>query len=518
MQFTQGLHRAVQQQPNAIATIQGDRQQSFQQLHDRVVRFAGALKAQGFAAGDRIAILSLNSDRYLEAYLAIAWLGAVVNPINFRWSNAEIIYSLNDSNSVALIIDDNFAPQAADIKAGTRSLRSIFYNGEQSAPADMLSCNALIDTATPIPDAEAGGDDLLGVFYTGGTTGAPKGVMLSHANVFSSGLALLSEHLFAEQAVGLHAAPMFHLADMMVSISLLIRGGRHVFLPAFRPEAVLALTQQHGITDLLLVPAMLQMVVDCPEFGNFNTSSVRNIVYGASPASEPLLDRTLQNFPTAALTQVYGMTEMAAVMTVLPPAMHTADAREFGRLRSGGRAAHHVQVRIVDEHDTELTRGEVGEIIVRGPNLMQGYLNQAETTAETLRNGWMHTGDVGYMDANGYVFIVDRSKDMIISGGENVYSAEVENAIVKHPAIASAAVIGIPCAEMGEKVHAALVLKAGANITQEELYAHCKTLIAGYKCPRSISLLDALPISGAGKVLKTELRKPFWEGKARNIG
>lgn len=517
MQFTQGLHRAVQQQPDAIATIHGARQQSFQQLQSRVARFAGALQEQGFKKGDRIAILSLNSDRYLEAYLAIAWLGAVVNPINFRWSNAEVIYSLIDSHSVALIVDDNFAPQAAEIKAGSPSLRCVFYNGEQTTPTDMLSCDALIDAAAPIPDAEATGDDLLGVFYTGGTTGAPKGVMLSHANVFSSGLALLSENLFADHAVGLHAAPMFHLADMMVTISLLIRGGRHVFLSAFRPDSVLTLTQQHGITDLLLVPAMLQMVVDFPALSEFNTSSVRNIIYGASPASESLLDRTMQNFPTAALSQVYGMTEMSAVMTALPPAMHTPNARELGRLRSGGRSAHHVQVRIVDEHDKELSLGDVGEIIARGPNLMQGYLNQPDTTAETLRNGWMHTGDMGYMDSNGYVFIVDRSKDMIISGGENVYSVEVENAILKHPAIASAAVIGVPCEEMGEKVHAALVLKAGAAVSQEELYAHCKTLIAGYKCPRSISLLDALPISGAGKVLKTEIRKPFWVGLGRNI-
>lgn len=517
MQFTQGLHRAVQQKPNAIATVFGDRQQTFLELRDRVARFASALKEQGFGPGDRIAILALNSDRYLEAYLAIAWLGAVVNPANFRWSTAEVIYSLNDSNSVGLLIDDNFVEQAAEIRAGAPSIKSLMYIGEKLTPDGMQNTHSLIQLAKPIPDYEASGDALMGVFYTGGTTGAPKGVMLSHANIFSSGLSLLSEGLFSEGAIGLHAAPMFHLADMMMTISLLIRGGQHIFLSAFRPDSVLALVQQHRISDLLLVPAMLQAVVDFPELSSYDTNSVRNIIYGASPAAEALLDRCISAIPSAALTQVYGMTEMSAVMTVLPPEMHSSENRHLGRLRSGGRAAHHVQLRIVDNTDNELARGEVGEIIARGPNLMHGYLNKDDASKEALRGGWMHTGDMGYMDNNGYVFIVDRLKDMIISGGENVYCAEVENVVLKHSAIASCSVFGIPCKDMGEKVHAALVLKPNQTITQEELYAHCKALIAGYKCPRSISIIDALPLSGAGKVLKTELRKPYWEGQSRSI-
>lgn len=517
MQFTQGLHRAVQQNPTAIATICGNRQQTFEQLKDRVARFAGALKSQGFGAGDRIAILALNSDRYLESYLAIAWLGAVVNPVNFRWSNTEIVYSLVDSKSVALIIDDNFAPQANEIRSATPSLKTILFSGDGSAPEGALNTESLIRSATPIDDVQACDNTLMGVFYTGGTTGSPKGVKLSHANLFSSGQALLSEGLFGEDAIGLHAAPMFHLADMMVTICLLIRGGRHIFLPAFNPEKVLSLTQDIGITDLLLVPAMLQLVIDEKEKSGFNTDSVRNIIYGASPASETLLERTAAAIPSAELTQVYGMTEMSAVMTVLPPSMHKAENRDLGRLRSGGRSASHVQTRIVDDKDKELPRGNVGEIIARGPNMMQGYLNKDEATTDALRGGWMHTGDMGYMDNNGYVFIVDRLKDMIISGGENVYSAEVENAILKHPAITSCAVLGIPCDKMGEKVHAAIVLKPTMSVTEEELYNHCKTLIAGYKCPRSLQILDALPMSGAGKVLKTDLRAPFWKHKTRGI-
>lgn len=517
MQFTQGLHRAVQQQPNAIATRHGSRTQTFSELEVRVSKMAGALSQQGYAKGDRIAILALNSDRYLEAYLAIAWLGAVVNPVNFRWSNEEVIYSLNDSESSGLIVDDHFASQASTIKNGAPTLRTIFYNGDQTTPAETTNLNKLISGAEAIADIEANGDDLLGVFYTGGTTGAPKGVLLSHANVFSSGLALLAEGVFGEGSIGLHAAPMFHLADMMTTTALLIRGGSHVFLSAFKPDDVLQLVEDYKLTDLLLVPAMLQAVVDATESKSANLNSVKNIIYGASPASETLLDRTMRNIPSANLTQVYGMTEMSAVMTVLPAEMHQPERRHLGRLRSGGRAALHVQTRIVGANDIELPRGEVGEIIARGPNKMHGYLNKAKATKEALANGWMHTGDMGYMDNEGYIFIVDRLKDMIISGGENVYCAEVENTISKHLAVASCAVIGIPCEKMGEQVHAVIVLKSGCQLSQDELYEFCKRHIAGYKCPRSISFKEALPLSGAGKVLKTELRKPFWAQRDRNI-
>jgi long-chain acyl-CoA synthetase len=518
MQFTQGLHRAVQQKPDAVATVCGARVRTFRELVERVAKLASALQSLGIRSGDTVALHALNSDRYLEYFLATAWIGALANPINFRWGVAEIVYSLKDSGSVALISDAQFAPQSAAIASEVPSLRKRLFFGDGECPDDQIDLELLLASSKPIADTGIGGDEPFGVFYTGGTTGAPKGVLLSHLNICSSGLALMAEGLFAEGAIGLHAAPMFHLGDMAQSISLLLRGGTHIVLPTYRPEAALEAIQQWRVTDLLLVPAMLQALVDSPAIRSADTSSVRRLLYGASPASETLLERAAAALPSAAFTQAYGMTEMSAVMTVLPPEMHSVAERGRGRLRAAGRAAYHTQVRIVDVDDAELPLGQVGEIAVRGPNMMRGYFGNPKATANVLRGGWMHTGDMGYLDDEGYLFIVDRLKDMIITGGENVYSAEVENVIASHPAVAACAVFGIPNDEWGESVHAAIVLKPGTGpLTQAEIYAHCHVRIAGYKCPRSIELRESLPLSGVGKVLKSDLRKPYWEGRARAV-
>ncbi len=517
MQFTLSLHRAARLRPKALACVCGNRRLTHRQLRDRVARLAAAMSAIGLRSGDRIAMLGLNSDHYLEYYLAVPWIGGVVNPVNFRWSLDEIVYSLNDSASVALFIDSNFVVHADTLRARCPQLRVLIYCGDDVCPDGLLDLEALIAAHAPIDDLAANGDALYGVFYTGGTTGRSKGVLLSHANLGGSALAMLGEGLFREGCSGLHTAPMFHLAGMMQTACLLLRGGTHVMLPAFKPDAVLGLVAAERITDLLLVPAMLQAVIDAPRFAEFDTSSVRNLLYGAAPASEALLDRAMQALPNTDFYQVYGMTELSATISVLRPEVHRAQDRSAGRLRSAGRGFIHLDLRVVDAQERECPRGTIGEIVVRGPNVMQGYLNQPEATASAVRDGWLHSGDLGYMDEDGYLFVVDRLKDMIVSGGENVYSAEVENAIAQHPAVAACAVIGIPSEEWGESVHAAIVLRAGSSLTEASLAAHCRRLIAGYKCPRSIELRDSLPLTGAGKVLKLELRAPFWKHRSRAV-
>ncbi|EZP36727.1 long-chain-fatty-acid--CoA ligase [Janthinobacterium lividum] len=517
LRFTQGLHRAAQVYPGRTATVCNGRLQSYRQLAARVARLAAGLQAHGARRGTRIAMLGLNSDRYLEYYLAVPWAGGVVNPVNFRWSLAEIVHALKDSASEIVFVDDSFAAHVTALRDACPALRLAIFCGEGACPANCVAMEALIAAHAPAGDAGRGGDDTFGVFYTGGTTGQAKGVMLSHANVLNAAMGPMLEGLYRGHAVSLHAAPMFHLADLTNTAAQTLCGGTHVFLAHYRPDAVLPLIQEHAISDLLLVPAMLQSLVDHPHFAATDVSSVRNVVYGASSATEALIERVLKAFPGAAFYQVYGMTETAGTVTILPPEQHDPQRRKAGRLRSAGRSFCHTEVRIIGPEGGEAATGGIGEIVLRGPNIMQGYLNQEAATAATLRGGWMHTGDLGYMDDEGYVFIVDRLKDMILSGGENVYSNEVENAIASHPAVLSCAVIGIPSEQWGESVHAVVVLRPEQALTLADLDGHCRGLIASYKCPRSLALVPSLPMSGAGKLLKTELRKAFWEGRGRNV-
>jgi acyl-CoA synthetase (AMP-forming)/AMP-acid ligase II len=306
----------------------------------------------------------------------------------------------------------------------------------------------------------------------------------------------------------LHAAPMFHLADLAAWNFGMLTGSTHVIVPSFTPAAVAEVIARYGITDVLLVPTMIQLLVDSPEAADADLSSVRRIMYGASPISAAVLKRARARLTNAAFSQGYGMSELAGLATILTDDDH----RDPSLAGSCGRAAAHCEVRIVDPSGNELPRGEVGEIVAWGDHVMDGYWGEPDETAAALRGGWMHTGDGGYMDSRGYVFIVDRLKDMIITGGENVFSIEVENALASHPAVAQAAVVGVPDEQWGERVHAVIVTRPGSTVTLEALQDHCRQHIAGYKVPRSGTFADALPVSGAGKILKSQLRAQFQGG------
>ncbi|MFT4099971.1 MAG: long-chain-fatty-acid--CoA ligase [Burkholderiaceae bacterium] len=513
MYLTQGLHRSLQQRPNEIAVRFQGKGLTFAEYGERVARLAGALRALGVGAGDRVAMYSLNSARYLEYFLAVPWAGAVLNPVNTRWSAAEVLYSFDDSETVVMIVDDTFKEAGAKVAAASGSLRHVIYAGDGDTPQGMLNYETLIAEHAPVEDAYRQGDDLAGVFYTGGTTGFPKGVMLSHVNLLWSASSSLMVGLGSD-ARYLHAMPMFHLADFACFVALTVSGGRHVVIPGVDLEAILRLVSEERITDIMLAPTIIHMLLGWmdqhpEETAAFDLSSLKMLTYGASPMTPALMARLREVFPAIRFMQAYGMTELSPVATQLLPEQHMQAFVENGRISSVGRAAPTVEVRIVDPEGRELPRGTPGEIAVRGPNVMLGYWNKPEATAEAIRNGWMHTGDGGYMDDEGYVFLVDRLKDMIISGGENVYSAEVENALSSHPAVAQSAVIGIPHEKWGEAVHAIIVLKPGQTTTLESVQAHCRERIAGYKCPRSIEFRESLPLSGVGKVLKYQLREEF---------
>lgn len=507
MQITQTLHRHLQIAPDQPMTICGDQVRTVAQVHDRVARLAAGLQSLGVATDDRVGIMALNTDRYHEVLLAVPWAGAAINPINTRWSPAEVAYSLIDCGTELLFVDDTFAPLVPDLMERAPVLTTVIHLGDGPAPAGFTAYEELIATHEPAPDAERRGADLFGVFYTGGTTGHPKGVMLSHNNLMTSAMgSLVTTDVFSRGGRILHTAPMFHLADLAAWTIGLMTGSAHVMVPTFTPAGVVDIIARHRVTDGVLVPTMIQMLLDSPEAETADLSSMQGVLYGASAISETLLARARAKMPQVRFTQGYGMTELSPIATMLTATDHDNPALS----RAAGRPAVHSQVRIVDVDDNDLPRGEVGEIIVRGDHVMLGYWNKPDETAQALRGGWMHTGDAGRMDDDGYVYVVDRIKDMVITGGENVYSVEVENALAKHPAVAQVAVIGVPDDRWGERVHAVVVTHPGNAVAEEELREFAREHIAGYKLPRSIAFVEAMPISGAGKILKRELRETNW--------
>ncbi len=400
--LTQSLHRAVQRSPQRTATICGTRRYTYRQHADRVARLAGALQSLGMARGDRIGMLALNGDRYLEFFFGTWWGGGAVNPVNIRWSAAEIAYSLDDCDTRILLVDEQFKGLAAELRSRSTSLQTLVYTGDGDTPDGMLNYEALLAAATPAVDAGCGGQDLAGVMYTGGTTGFPKGVMLSHEGLCANALAFVGEGIVQGDARTLLIAPMFHIACGAMMLGNAAVGGTFVIAPMFTPLGTLQVIQEQKVTHTLLVPTMIQLATDHPDADQYDLSSVQSMAYGGSVISEAVLQRAMKRFPSAGFFQAYGMTELSPCATYLSPADHRGDSGKPGLLRSAGRASLSTEVRIVDEQGREVPLGTVGEVAVRGPNVMLGYWNKPEQTAAAVRDGWMHTGDGGRMDEDGY--------------------------------------------------------------------------------------------------------------------
>ena len=510
--LTQCLRQARQFAPDKAATVFHDRVRTWREIHDRVAKLARALVELGADKGERFAVLGLNTDRYLEIYFAGWWSGAVVVPMNTRWNVKENVYALNDSEPVLLMVDDHFVDQVPQILDEVDCLKHVVHFGEQPTPEGMLSYEGLLAQAAPLDDRQCTGDDLAGIFYTGGTTGFPKGVMLSHENMYISSLGGIARAEMDPKYVFLHHAPMFHMADAAMVTMVTMGQGTHAIIEGFEPKATLEAIERHRVTHALFIPAMLGLTLNSPEFERHDLSSLTRISYGASPMPVALLLDVSQRLPGIELWQGYGQTELAPLATILMPDDHVMEGPGSERLRSAGRALPHCEVEVVDEDLQPLPSGEVGQIRVRGGNGMVGYWNLPELTAETIVDGWVLTGDAGYLDDEGFLFLVDRVKDMIISGGENVYSVEVENVLMNHGSLAQCAVIGIPHDIWVEQVHAVVVPKPGMDVTEQELIDYCHEYIAGYKCPRSVEFRhEPLPLSGAGKVLKRQLRAEYSE-------
>lgn len=510
MQLTRCIHRLASTMGARAATSCNGRSQTWSEFSDRVARLADGLRRLGVSPEDRVAILSLNSDYYLESFFGVLWAGGCLVPLNTRWAIPENQYALDDSGTTVLIVDDNFASTALELQGQCRGIRHIISTGTAPIPDRWTAYDQMVAAATPCADANRGGEDLAGIFYTGGTTGVAKGVMVPHRGLLSSAISTLAPAGYNDESVVLHIAPMFHMADVSQSVASTQVGSLQVMQDSFQPKRVLEAIERHRVTHLPLVPTMLKALVEHPEWNRHDLSSLQRICYGGSSITESLLKTAMERLGHCEFVQFYGQTELSPIATVLESKYHALTGPYSGHLQSAGRPSIANEVVVIDPQGQPVAHDVVGEITVSGPVTMLGYWNKPEETKHALVDGWIHTGDAGFLDENGFLHIVDRMKDIIISGGENIYSAEVENALAKHPSILGCVVIGVPDEQWGESVCAIVLLRDGLQATAEELIAHCRGLIAHYKCPRTVRFRsEPFPVSGAGKLLKRVLREEY---------
>jgi len=483
----------------------------------RVARAAAILAARGVKPGQRFGILSRNTFRHCELVHAGYWMGAVPVPVNIRLAAPEIGFILEDAGVKALAVEEPFLPLVAHERIAPFA-KNAFAVAPKPLGGALPDYEALLKAAAPLPRFESAENDDAILLYTGGTTGRSKGVRLTHRNVVSNGMQCAMEMGFRGSDTYLHIAPMFHSADLL-GTGFTLLGAAHTFLAQFSPKNVISAFQDLRATAAMMAPTMVIMTLQELNPRDYDLSSFRWMLYGSAPMAPEWIAKTIEAFPNVAVCQGYGLTETSPILTYLDFEEHkkALASGNYEVLKAAGRPIAGVDMRILDDKGNEVPLGEAGEVVVRAPNVTKGYLNLPDATAAAIRDGWFHTGDVGRMDEQGFMYLLDRKKDMIITGGENVYTIEVENAIALHPAVAQSAVVAIPDERWGEAVHAFVVCKPGQSATAEEIIAHCKQHIAGYKCPRSVDFIEAMPLSGAGKVLKRELRKPYWEGRDRQV-
>ncbi len=489
------LRRAAQFHGAKTASFSPSGPVTWHDFNARVHRAAAFLYGLGLRKGDRLAVWMLNSHNYLELYFATMIAGIVIVPLNTRWNEGDVAFTLGDSESAALVVDDRFAPLVEKVPHPEK----VIYAGEGACPVRMIPYG-YSDSSHEFSEPHE--DDLAGLFYTSGTTGGPKGVMLTHRNLWSN--MRHSLQVTPKLTVWLHSAPMFHLADLGTLYAVTALGAAHAYLPVFDPELFMQTVERYRISDTVLVPTMVNMLVHHPAFGNYDLSSFQNFLYGASPMPLPLLEEAMAKLPNTRFRQGYGMTETSPLLTVLEHEDHFGPA-----VASAGKPVLGCEVRVVDELDRDVATGESGEIIARGPNVMQGYWKRPEISAEVLRGGWMHTGDIGRFDENGFLYILDRKKDMIKPGGENVYTPEVESMLAGHPAILEVAVIGVEHPTWGETIRAVVACRNGTQLTESELIDWARARMTHFKCPTSVVFVDSLPKGGTGKVQKSALRERY---------
>ncbi len=487
---------------------------TYKETYERVLKLCSILSSNGIGQGSNVAIASYNCHIFLEAYYATAILGASLVPLNYRLSPGELAFIMEDSEASFLISHWDFRPKVEEwLKARSGDFPVLWIDPKEGHEGEAYE--RAISSVSPNRDIPWGpGEDWNAqIYYTSGTTGRPKGVMLSHKNCWVHAMAAIAELKLTDKDVWIHVAPMFHLADAWATWSITWVGGTHVMVKQFDPVVVMETMANEGVTITNMIPTMLNLIVKHPRFKEFSFPSLRVMLSGGAPIAPEVVKMIMEGFKCDYI-QTYGMTETSPYLTVsiLKDHLERLPKEEQFRFKAKtGREFLCVSLRVVREDgtDVEMNDREVGEIIVKGDSVTKGYWKLPEETNKAIKNGWLYTGDLAVIDSEGYVNIVDRKKDMIITGGENVYSTEVENVLYQHPKVLEAAVFGVPDEKWGEAVHAAIVLKPGETATEEEIITFCKERIAGYKAPKGITFLSELPRTGSGKIYKKGLREAF---------
>jgi len=496
--------------------IEGDRTRTWGELYERSIRVANALQAAGVGVQDRVAFLDKNSIEHFEVFYGCALINAVSVDINWRLAPPEVEFIVNDAAAKVLVVHADFWPVVEAIRANLTTTQLIVVIGGTGGDTDYETW--VNSGATTDPGVQSASEDVAFQLYSSGTTGRPKGVMLTNNNFFVMLPGARTFWKLSDDMINLVAMPLFHIGGGGWATAGQFVGSSSIIVREMDPNAVIQLIEKHKITHGFLVPAVLQFMLMMPSVKEADFSSLQLMVYGASPISLEVLTNSVEAFKCDFM-QVYGLTETTGATTLLPSEDHDPKGPNAHRLRSCGLPAPGVEIRIMD-NDTgkELPAREVGEIWCKSPQVMKGYWNNPKATAESITpDGWFKTGDAGYRDEDGYIYIHDRVKDMIVSGGENVYPAEVESALMSHPAIADVAVIGVPHEKWGETVKAIVVKKADVAVTEAEIIEFSKGLLARFKCPTSVDWIDALPRNPSGKILKKDLRAPYWEGRERMV-
>jgi acyl-CoA synthetase (AMP-forming)/AMP-acid ligase II len=505
--------------PERLAIAYGDYELTYRQANERINQMANALRGLGIKKGSNVVILLHNCPEFLETLFACfkAGLGAV--PINFRLHPKECSFIIDNSESVAVILGDDFRDSLYTFKDEMPRVK--YYICITDPLEGMLHYETLLKGQSPkFVDVDVERDDLAWLFYTSGTTGQPKGAMLTHHNLMTMTMNFFADMTpLGPEDVILHAAPLSH-GSGLYSIPNVAKGAANIILKSktFDPKVVFETIQRRRVTNMFMAPAMIKRLITSPEIDNCDLSSLKCVHYGGAPIYVEDLKTSVRKLGQV-FVQLYGEAESPMTISYLRKEEHVIEGTEeqMKRLTSAGIPRTDVEIKIFDEKDRELPPGKMGEISVRGEVVMKGYWRNPQATSETLRGGWLHTGDLGVMDERSYVYLLDRAKDMIISGGENIYSREIEDVILMHPAVHEVAVIGVPDETWGEAIKAIVALKEGQKATEEEIISFCKRYLASYKKPKSIEFVDAIPKNPYGKVLKRDLREKYWVGEARRV-